>query len=175
MIVLRLKYKLIFSLVGLIFLFSGCKNLNQLADNEIDVPTDMRQTEEVSDAKIVFLYFEIEKKSAQATEVRLTDTQVVDGRMKDRTIRNAYKSDGNLVVHLIDENGKIEVEQIIENPLTLTMEQYTEEGDIISSELDLQKAQFFIRYNHKSSINRLIVYSIQSNSLVELYNKALVL
>lgn len=135
----------------------------------------MRQTEEVSDAKIVFLYFEIEKKSAQATEVRLTDTQVVDGRMKERTIRNADKSDGNLVIHLIDENGKIEVEQILENPLTFTMEQYTEEGEIISSVLDLQKAEFFVRYNHKPSINRLKVYSIQTNSLVEIHNKALVL
>ena len=175
MITIQIKHKLIYCLIGLSFLFTGCKNLIQVADKEIDIPIDMRDTEEVSDAKIVFLYFEIEKKSAQATEVRLTNTQVVDGRMKDRTIRNAEKSDGNLVVHLVGENGKIEVEQIIENPLTSTMERYTEEGEIISSELDLQKAEFFIRYNHKSSINRLKVYSIQPNSLVELYNKALVL
>ncbi|HLW14413.1 MAG TPA: hypothetical protein VKX30_02815 [Flavobacteriaceae bacterium] len=158
-----------FAIIALSFL--GCKTQNKPSEMELGQPTDVRKEVEVANPEIVFLYFDIEEKGEEKIEIRLTQKQVSDGRMKKNTVRQASKTDGNLIVHLLDENNQVQVEQIVENPLFRTIEQYSEEGEITLSQLDLEKTQFFIRFNNKSTIKALKIYSIQSGRPVVVYNK----
>lgn len=79
--------------------------------------------------------------------------------------------DGNLILHLLDENNQVQVEQIVVNPLFSTMEQYSEDGEITLNHLDLEKSQFFIRFNNKEAIITLKIYVIQSGRPVFVYDK----
>lgn len=153
------------------FLFLGCKTMDSSADIEKQKPTDIREVEQIMDSQIVFLYFEIESKKDGTMEIHLLESQVVDGRMKENTIRQAKKTEKNLLVQLLDEKNQVEVEQIIENPLFRTMEHYSEDGEITLNQSELDKTLFFIRFNHKNTIKTLRIYTIQYGVPVEVYHK----
>lgn len=159
-----------FSAIAL-FLLLGCKTIDKSDKMELKHSTDVREKVEVANPQIVFLYFDIEEKGEDNIEIRLSQTQISEGRMKENTIRQAPKMDGNLILHLLDENNQVQVEQIIENPLFRTIEQYSEDGEISLNQLDLEKTQFFIRFNNKDTIKTLKIYSIQSGHPVVVYHK----
>lgn len=163
---MRHYYFAIFAL----FLF-GCKTQNKPSKVELHRSTDVRQEIEMANPQIVFLYFDVEKKETDKMKIRLTQTQVSDGRMKENTIRQAPKIEGNLILHLLDDNNQVQVEQIIENPLFRTIEQYSEEGEITLKHLNLEKTQFFTRFNNKPTIKILKIYSIQPDGLVKVFDK----
>lgn len=166
---MRYYYYYYLSIIALTLL--GCKTHNKPNEMELNQPTDVRQEVEVANPQIVFLYFDIEEKGENEIEIRLTQTQISDGRMKENTIRQASKVDGNLILHLLDKNNQVQVEQIIENPLFRTIEQYSEDGEISLNQLDLEKTQFFIRFNNKDTIKTLKIYSIQSGHPIAVYHK----
>lgn len=159
-------------LIVTFFLFS-CKAIEKSDKIASDLSTDVRQKLEEIDPKIVFLYFELENSDTQDIQIHLNQIQVVEGKMKENTTQQAPKSEGNLIVQLLDESSQIQVERIIENPLTIRMEQYSEAGEINANQLELESGFFFIRFNHKDTIKALKIYSIQSGKLVEVYNKPL--
>lgn len=163
---MRYYYLLIIAL----FLF-GCKTQNKSSEVELNRLADVREDVEVANPQIVFLYFDIEEKGEDEIEIRLTQTQISDGRMKENTIRQASKINGNLILHLLDENDQVQVEQIIENPLFRTIEQYSEDGEISLNQLELDKTQFFIRFNNKDTIKTLKIYTIQAGSPVKIFDK----
>lgn len=158
-----------FAIIALFLL--GCKTQNKPSEMEVDKPTDVRQVAEVTNPQIVFLYFDIEEKGKNDLQIRLTQTQISEGRMKENTIRQAPRMDGNLILHLLDENNQVQVEKIIENPLFSTIEQYSEDGEISLNQLELEKTQFFIRFNNKDTIKTLKIYSIQAGSPVKIFDK----
>lgn len=156
-----------------LLLLVGCKTLDESDKMDSNKSTDVRQEVEEIDPQIVFLYFEIEKRTAGNPHINLTQTQVTEGKLKENTIRHAPKANGNLILQLLDENNHIQVEQIIKNPLVKNIEQYSEDGEITLNRLELEHAQFFIRFNHKDVIQTLKIYSIQSGNPVEVYHKPL--
>lgn len=157
-------------LLAIGFLLLGCKTVDRLEKVEAK-PIDVRQEQNVDAPQIVFLYFEIESKEVGDIEIRLLQSQISEGRLKENTIRRAPKVDGNLIVQLLDGDNHVQVEQVIENPLFRSIEQYSEEGEIILNQLELDKTQFFIRFNHKDTIKTLKIYSIQSGRPIEVYYK----
>ena len=152
------------------FLLFGCKTVDN-SGKTLANPKDIRLEKQDLNPKIVFLYFEMESRVENEIEIRLMQTQISEGRMKDNAIRQAPKVDGNLIVQLLDEKGQVQIEQIIENPLVSIIEQYSEDGEIISNHLEMEKTQFFTRFNYKDTIKTLKIYSIQSGYPIEVYHK----
>lgn len=157
-------------LLAMGFFLFGCKAVDT-SDKVEAKPIDVRQEQDMENSQIVFLYFEMERSGVDDMEISLLQTQISEGRMKENTIRQAPKVDGNLIVQLLDGDNHVQVEQVIEDPVFRTIEQYSEEGEIILNQLELEKAQFFIRFNHKGTIKTLKIYSIQSGHPVEVYYK----
>src|SRR5690554_3676819 len=139
------------------FLLLGCKTVVK-SDKVEATPIDVRQEQNVDDPQIVFLYFEIENKEVGDIEIRLLQSQISEGKLKKNTIRLAPKVDGNLIVKLLDGDNHVQIEQVIENPLVRLIEQYSEDGEIISNHLEMEKTQFFTRFNYKDTIRTLKIY-----------------
>lgn len=162
-----------YSFLAIASLFFSCKTIQVSDKIEFNESADVREEIVMEDPQVVFLYFKIEKITTEDIQIRLHQIQVVDGKMKENTIRQAPKTDGNLIVQLLDENSHIQVEQIIENPLNLVLEQYSETREINMNQLELESGQFFIRFNHNKTIQALKVYSIHARSLIEVYHNPL--
>lgn len=158
-----------FWFLAISFLLLSCKAVDK-SHKVTAIPKDMRHEKQEDNPQIAFLYFEIVNKGGNNLEIRLVDTQLSKGRMKENTVRQAPNVNGNLLVHLLDETDQVQIEQMVVNPLAKTIEQYSEDGEIISNYIELEEAQFFIRFNYKDTIKTLKIYSIQSGQPVEVYH-----
>ena len=113
--------------------------------------------------KIIYLFFEIEKQEGATEKVTLTETKSTSGFVKNGAIDNKPLITGNLLISLLGNNGEVMEERIIEDPLNPVLEVYAEEG-LSKNKLNLQKAQFSIRFNQKGEITNVKVEKITPNS-----------
>ena len=113
--------------------------------------------------KIVYLFFEIEKAENGVEKVKLTDTKVSPGMIKNASIENKENVAGNLLISMIGKNGEVLEERIMEDPLNPVLEVYAEDG-LSKNQLKLSKAEFSVRFNQKGEISSVKVEKITSNS-----------
>ncbi len=116
---------------------------------------------------IVFLFFQIEKLISGDEKVLHTDTKITPGIMKSGAIDNKPNVPSNLLISMLDSNGKVLEERIIEDPLNPLMEVYAEEG-LSKTKMSLKKAEFSIRFNQKGEVATVIVEKITENSKIKL-------
>ena len=102
--------------------------------------------------KIVYLFFEIEKKADETEHIKHTDTKTAVGILKKGSIQNKENLPGNIAVTFLGKDGKIISEQIIEDPLNPMMETYSAEG-LNREKLKFPKAEFSIRFNQTGEIS----------------------
>jgi len=163
---MRLSY--ILSLL-ICLLISSCGTTNNsnisTEEEEVEIP-------EIEDApKIVFLYFDIEKNADKKAKITLTKTQVVPGTIKENTIIYAPRQANNLLIQLLDDKQVIQEEMIIKNPLIQTIEQYGDEGEMNTQNNQLEKSQFYLRFNRKNNIKSIKILNIQPTEDLELYHE----
>lgn len=127
---------------------------------------------ESEEKNIVFLYFEMTKKENNVESITLTQTQVVSGSIKENSINNKHKAEGNLMILFLTENGTVLEERIIENPLNFALEQYDEEG-IQTQQVTLKKGYFHVRYNQNPAIKSIHIQKIQQNGNLSLFTQNL--
>lgn len=87
--------------------------------------------------------------------------------MKSGAIDNKPNVPSNLLISMLDSNGKVLEERIIEDPLNPLMEVYAEEG-LSKTKMSLKKAEFSIRFNQKGEVATVIVEKITENSKIKL-------
>lgn len=152
----------------LLTLFTSCgsnKNAAISAQEEIEIP-EVKET-----PKIVFLYFDIEKAKGENDKITLTETQIVEGKLKENTIINEPKNEGNLILQIIGNNGSVQEEQVIKNPLNQIIEQYGEKGEMNSENVKMDKNQFYMRFNQQKNSKSIKILKINPNQNTELYNQ----
>ncbi|HCN12706.1 MAG: hypothetical protein IAE62_07300 [Flavobacteriales bacterium] len=113
--------------------------------------------------KIVYLFFEIEKTAGGLEKVILTDTKVSSGSFKNASLENKENIPVNLRISMIGKSGEVLEERIIEDPLNPVLEVYAEEG-LSKNQLQLNKAEFSVRFNQKGNIASVKVEKITKNS-----------
>ena len=143
------------------------KDADILTEEEVQIPG------EATPSKIVFLYFDIVESVDGLDKITLTENQVVDGQLKENTILNAPRKAGNLILQITDNNGEIQEEQIIENPLNQNIEQYGESGEMNSQNVELEKSQFYMRFNQQKDSKSIVILKILPSKNVELFNQAI--
>lgn len=166
---MRIQY--ILSILFPFFLIS-CGTTNDAIINEIE---EVQLPDAALPSKIVFLYFDIEKNSENKELITLTNTQAVDGQLKENTIINAAKKEGNLILQVLDSEKKVVEEQIIENPLNKNIEQYNESGEANTHTVNLQKSQFYMRFNQQNNTKSIKILKISSAGEVEVFHQNITL
>ena len=117
----------------------------------------------VVENRIVYLFFEIEKDGNSLEKVKLTDTKIADGFVKNASLENKAPNPGNLYISLLGKSGEVLEERIIEDPLNPLLEVYAEEG-LSKNKLNLKKAHFSIRFNQKGETSSVKVEKITEQS-----------
>jgi len=96
-------------------------------------------------------------------KVILTDTKVSSGSFKNASLENKENIPVNLRISMIGKSGEVLEERIIEDPLNPVLEVYAEEG-LSKNQLQLNKAEFSVRFNQKGNIASVKVEKITKNS-----------
>ena len=117
----------------------------------------------VVENSIVYLFFEIEKDGNGIEKVKLTDTKITEGFVKNASIENKASVPGNLYISLLSKSGEVLEERIIEDPLNPMLEVYAEDG-LSKNKLNLNKAEFSVRFNQKGEIANVKVEKITEKS-----------
>lgn len=148
----------LFLLLGISLLLNSCDSQQTSTFNSgATTPT------KVVENRIVYLFFEIEKDGNSLEKVKLTDTKIAEGFVKNASIENKSATPGNLYISLLGKSGEVLEERIIEDPLNPLLEVYAEEG-LSKNKLNLKKAHFSIRFNQKGEISSVKVEKITEQS-----------
>lgn len=116
-----------------------------------------------SENAIVFLFFTIEKEANGNEKVTLTDKKITPGTIKNSSLENHENIPGNIRITFIGKNGEELSERFVENPLNPMMEVYTQEG-INKEKMNLQKADFSVRFNQTGETSSVVLEKIAENS-----------
>lgn len=143
-----------------IFIFYNLLHVNELNRSRERTPFH-------ENSQIVYLFFAIEKTDQGMDKIILQDKKMMPGKLKSQPIfnRDSGKA-GDLIVSLMDSEGKDVVKQLIEDPLNPEMETY--ESGISRHKVSLQNAEFSVRYSHSAEISSVKVEKItpKSNQLL---------
>lgn len=148
----------------LLILFGICLLLNSCDSQQTSTINSGTATPtKLVENSIVFLFFEIEKEGNGLEKIKLTDTKITEGFVKNASLENKTAIPGNLYISLLGKNGEILEERIIEDPLNPMLEVYAEEG-LSKNKLKLTKAEFSVRFNQKGEIASVKVEKITEKS-----------
>jgi hypothetical protein len=157
---MRLFLNLAYLFLSLLFLIS-CSTKTSATANL----TSLSKTENAEDSanNIVYLFFEIEKSENGVEKVMLTDKKTTVGILKEGSVEDKENISGNIKVAFLNKEGEKISERIIEDPLNPMMEIYTQEG-INKEKMNLQKAEFSIRFNQTGNIASVQLEKINKES-----------
>ena len=126
------------------------------------VPVDNSETQAVNGETaeyedfITYLFFEIVKNENGSETVTFEGKQTSKGKLKSVPAFNEdLLNQGDLIVSLMTEDGKLVHRQMIKDPLNRLIESY--DGQMHQNEIALDKAEFSLRFPHDKSISRLTV------------------
>ncbi len=155
-------FAFLFLSVTLFFISSCDTQKTETRSNTASTP-QTRTTEN----NIVYLFFEIEKKSNGNEQVKHTETKITEGILKNASIDNKEKIPGNIIVTMLGNDGKTVEERIIEDPLNPMMESYSEEG-LNREKMNYPKAEFSVRFNQKGEVSSVKLEKISEKSITHL-------
>jgi hypothetical protein len=148
-----------FSYLSLLFFLMASCNVQSVSSRNTDSSTKIA----IPENNIVYLFFEIEKTPSGTEKVTHTETRITKGTIKNTSVENKEKVAGNLLISMLDQSGKIVEERIMEDPLNPLLEVFAEEG-LSKNKVNLNKAEFSVRFNQKGEISTVKVEKITTNA-----------
>lgn len=125
-----------------------------------------------NNAKIVYLFFKVEKLNSGSEKITLQEKKIVDGKLKLNPVSSENGGNiGDFIISMTDADGKEIAKQVIEDPLNPTMEVYGE--DISRKKISLQDAEFSVRYSHSAEIQMVRIEKITSSGKQLLFTQKL--
>lgn len=112
---------------------------------------------------MVYLFFSIERETNGNEVVKLVEKKSIPGTIKNASLENEDNIPGNIRVAFLAKDGQEISERFVENPLNPMMEVYTEEG-INKERMNLQKAEFSVRFNQNGDTSAVILEKISTAS-----------
>lgn len=137
-------------------------NFLQLKD--LNGKTKIAATSTLSkNAKIVYLFFKVEKTNSGVEKITLQEKKIVDGKLKSNpTFEEGEGNVGDFVVSMTDASGKEIIKQLIEDPLNPSREVYAKD-EISRNKISLENAEFSVRYSHSAEIQTVKIEKIMSS------------
>ena len=158
---MRLFYLFFTSLFASFLLNCSSKNV---ATASVSSPTKSSDKSQPSENQIVYLFFTIERETSGNEIVKHTDTKITPGIIKNSSLENHENAPGNIRVTFIGKNGEELSERFVKNPLNPMMEVYTEAG-VNKEKMNLQKADFSVRFNQNGDTDSVILEKITTNNV----------
>ena len=148
-----------FSYLSLLFFLMASCNVQSVSSMNKDTTSKIALPEN----NIVYVFFEIEKTPSGAEKVTHIETRITKGTIKNTAIDNKENVAGNLLISMLGKGGEVIEERIMEDPLNPLLEVYAEEG-LSKNKVNLNKAEFSVRFNQKGEISTVKVEKITTNS-----------
>lgn len=126
-----MKYPFKFLIV--FFLIHSCANTKQQS-NEKELPP-----------KIVFLTYNIKKKTEKDTEIVFLKHQIVEGKIKNFENNSENQTEGDLICSFLDKKKNVLQVIYIKNPLVKIVEFVNDSGSLEKRVFELDSTQFVIR------------------------------
>lgn len=126
-----------------------------------------------SSSKIVILNFDIIKSKNDNSEVSLTKTEIISGRLDKSVIIYPPKELSKLIVHLLDHNQQVLEELVIKKPYLQIIEQYEEGGEAELQNDEIEENKFSVRFNQNSAIKSVKIFKIKDEKTVEIFHEVI--
>lgn len=144
---------------ALLFILSACDSQKSVSVSSNSAASQPKTVEN----NIVYLFFEIERQPNGNEKITHTDTKTTKGILKNNSIENEPRVPGKILITMLRNNGETVEERIIEDPLNPILESYSEEG-LDKKQMNLQKAEFSLRFNQKGDVSSIKMEKILTNS-----------
>ena len=107
--------------------------------------------------QILFLTFRLEKDSATATgeTIRLTNRQKVAGQLKQKIKTPEPVHANDLICEFLDKQHAVLATEIMEDPLTASVEYSEEDGTLKRAQVDKKDAELFLRVQYNPLFHQL--------------------
>lgn len=159
---------LILTFSAVILFTTSCGTTQDTTNNsieEVDTP-DI----DIS-SNIVILNFDIIKSKNYKSEVSLTETEIIHGKLNESVIIYPPRELGKLVVHLLDDKQQIIEELVIKKPYLQIIEEYEIDSEMELQNDDIEKNKFSIRFNQNSEIKSIKIFKIEKKTTVQIFHE----
>ena len=150
--------------------FSQCSYSKKTNPNGTTQPSSTANNE-VSSNQILFLTFKIIKDSTikVGEKIQLVSKQKVDGLLKSKlkTTPNTYNI-GDLICEFSDKKNTILSTEIMEDPLTASVEYPAENGTFKRVVLDKKEADLFLRIQNNVLIYKLRISKVMRDGKIQI-------
>ncbi len=149
---------------------SQCSYSKKTNPNGTTQPSSTATTE-ASQTQILFLTFKIIKDSTLIVgeKIQLVQKQKVDGLLKSKlkTTPNTYNI-GDLICEFSDKKKVILSTEIVEDPLTASVEYPAENGTFKRAVLDKKEADLFLRIQNNALIYKLRISKVMPDGKIQI-------
>jgi hypothetical protein len=150
---------------------TGCvtsQDTNTSSIEEVETP-DVDQS-----SKIVILNFDIIKSANAKSDVSLTTTEIIPGRLDKSVIIYPSRKLGKLIVHLLDDKQQIIEELVIKKPVLQIIDEYDRFGERELQNDEIEKNKFSVQFNKNSAIKSIKIFKIKDETTVEIFHEAVI-
>ena len=125
---------------------------------------------EASSDQILFLTFKIIKDSTKKVgeKIQLVQKQKVDGLLKSKLKTPAAHNVGDLICEFSDKKNTLLYTEIIEDPLTASVEYPAENGTFKRVVLDKKEADLFLRIQNNVLIYKLRISKVMRDGKIQI-------
>ena len=148
---------------------SQCSYSKKTNSNGTTQPSSTATTE-VSSDQILFLTFKIIKDSTikVGEKIQLVQKQKVDGLLKSKLKTPSTRNVGDLICEFSDKKNTLLYTEIIEDPLTASVEYPAENGTFKRAFLDKKEADLFLRIQNNALIYKLRISKVMPNGKIQI-------
>jgi hypothetical protein len=150
---------------------TGCvtsQDTNTSSIEEVETP-DVDQS-----SKIVILNFDIIKSANAKSDVSLTTTEIIPGRLDKSVIIYPSRKLGKLIVHLLDDKQQIIEELVIKKPVLQIIDEYDRFGERELQNDEIEKNKFSVQFNKNSAIKSIKIFKFKDETTVEIFHEAVI-
>jgi hypothetical protein len=116
------------------------------------------EPKEIESTRMIFLSFTVQADSSRKSIIRLISKRETEGIIKGNP--STITSPTHLIVSLLDQSGKVTVEEKVEHPLFREVEFINEKNELARKALNLENAEFFVRMKLPLSADRVQVTEV---------------
>ncbi len=148
---------------------SQCSYSKKTNSNGTTQPSSTPTTE-VSTDQILFLTFKIIKDSTikVGEKIQLVQKQKVDGLLKSKLKIPKAHNVGDLICEFSDKKNTILSTEIMEDPLTASVEYPAENGTFKRAVLDKKEADLFLRIQNNALIYKLKISKVMPDGKIQI-------
>ena len=148
---------------------SQCSYSKKTNPNGTTQPSSTATTETSSD-QILFLTFKIIKDSTLKVgeKIQLVQKQKVDGLLKSKLKTPKAHNVGDLICELLDKKNTLLYTEIMEDPLTASVEYPAENGTFKRAFLNKKEADLFLRIQDNALIYKLRISKVMPDGKIQI-------